>query len=390
MTIKEVARLAEVSPAAVSRYLNGGSISAEKSARVKMAIEKTGYRPNPLAQTMRTGRINQVGIIVPRIYSDSVSQITAGAAHKLFERNYMTVLGCTDHSARTELQYLEIMQENQVSGIILMGTVLTPEIAEAIRGSRVPVVVTGQDFEGLPCVFHDDFHAARDLTRLLLAKGRRRIAMICAPEEDIAAGKNRRLGAAQAIREAGLDPGTAQAHREAGLNPEIPQALHEAGLDPDAMPTEVSSFDAEGGKAAMKRLLERVPDLDGVVCATDSMALGALCALREAGIEVPGQVGIVGIGDSWVDAVTTPALTTARLRFYECGEEAASLLLDLIDEGQFTAPQARRDGQAQSDAANGSGQEGAENGSRQPGADNGLPPARRVMLPYTIMERGSA
>ena len=76
MTIKEVAQLAGVSPAAVSRYLNGGSISPEKRERVRKAIEETGYRPNPMAQTMRTGRINQVGIIVPRLYSDSVSQIT--------------------------------------------------------------------------------------------------------------------------------------------------------------------------------------------------------------------------------------------------------------------------------------------------------------------------
>lgn len=343
MTIKEVARLAGVSPAAVSRYLNGGSISEEKKARVRRAIEETGYRPNPMAQTMRTGRINQVGIIVPRLYSDSVSQITAGAAQKLFERNLMTVLGCTNHNVETELQYLETMQESQVSGIILMGTVLTPEISEAIRGSRVPVVITGQDFEDMPCVFHDDFHAARDLTRLLTSKGRRRIAMICAPEEDIAVGKNRRLGAAQ--------------------------ALIEAGLDPDAMPTEVSSFDADGGKAAMKRLLEKAPDLDGVVCATDSMALGALSALREAGKDIPGQVGIVGIGDSWVDAVTTPALSTARLRFYECGEEAAGLLLELIDAGQFPAQPLRRETPEQISE------------EKRP---------RRIMLPYTIMERGSA
>ena len=162
MTIKEVAQLAGVSPAAVSRYINGGSISEEKRERVRKAIEETGYRPNPLARTMRTGRINQVGIIVPRIYSDSVSQITAGASRKLFERNFMTVLGCTDHNTETELRYLESMQENQVSGIILMGTVFDGRIEDAIRRCRVPVVITGQDIEGFPCICHDDFHAVKD------------------------------------------------------------------------------------------------------------------------------------------------------------------------------------------------------------------------------------
>lgn len=307
MTIKEVAQLAGVSPAAVSRYLNGGSISEEKKERVREAIEKTGYRPNPMAQTMRTGKTDQIGIIAPRIYSDSVSQIVAGVTQKLSERNYMPILGCTDHSIEKELSYLELLQEKQVSGIILMGTMLTPEIKDAIHQCRVPVVITGQNFEGVPCVYHDDFHAVRDLTRLLIERGRRRIVMIGAPDEDIAAGLNRRRGAEQ--------------------------ALLDAGLDPASMIREISTFDAKGGRECMNRLLRRCPDLDGVICATDTMAMGALHALKEAGKKIPQDVSLVGVGDSWVDEVSTPSLTTAHLFFRQCGEEAARLLLEIIDEG---------------------------------------------------------
>ena len=304
MTIKEVARLAGVSPAAVSRYLNGGSISPEKSERVRKAIEETGYRPNPMAQTMRTGRINQVGVIVPRLYSDSVSQITAGASCRLFEHGYMTLLGCTEHDPETELRYIKILQESQAAGIILMGAELTPRIAEVIRSSRVPVVITGQNFEEFPCVYHDDFRAVRDLTRLLIEKGRRRLVMIGAPETDIAAGLNRRRGAEQ--------------------------ALLDAGLNASAMPYVVSSFEAKGGKESMEYLLKSYPDLDGVICATDTMAMGAISALREAGKDIPGDVSIVGVGDNWVDTVSVPGLTTAHLFFRQCGEEAAGLLLDIL------------------------------------------------------------
>lgn len=306
MTIKEVARLAGVSPAAVSRYLNGGSISEEKRERVREAIEKTGYRPNPMAQTMRTGRIRQVGIIVPRLYSDSVSKITSGASRKLFEHGYMTLLGCTDHDADTERSYLHTMQESQVAGIILMGAVLTPGIAEEIRQSNVPVVITGQNFEGFPCVYHDDFYAVRNLTRLLIERGRRHIVMVGAPEQDIAAGLNRRRGAEQ--------------------------ALLDAGMDASAMPYAVSAFEAQGAKEVMLELLEDHPDLDGVVCATDSMAMGALAALRERGRRVPEDVSIVGVGDSWMDQVCMPALTSAHLFFDQCGEEAARLLLEILEE----------------------------------------------------------
>ena len=83
MTIKEVARLAGVSPAAVSRYLNGGPLSKDKKERVARAIEETGYRPNLMAKTMRTGRVRQIGIIVPRIYSESVNLLMEGITEEL-------------------------------------------------------------------------------------------------------------------------------------------------------------------------------------------------------------------------------------------------------------------------------------------------------------------
>ena len=304
MTIKEVAQLAGVSPAAVSRYINGGSISEEKRERVRKAIEETGYRPNPLARTMRTGRINQVGIIVPRIYSDSVSQITAGASRKLFERNFMTVLGCTDHNTETELRYLESMQENQVSGIILMGTVFDGRIEEAIRRCRVPVVITGQDIEGFPCICHDDFHAVKDLTTLLIARGRRKIVMISAPEEDIAAGRNRRCGAEAALREAGLDIPL----------PLRPVLLKRRGKDSHAEPP-------PGILTWMPWSAPPIP-----------WPWAPSAPARSRGTS-PGT-GIVGVGDSWVDNVSIPGLTTAHFFFRQCGEEAAKLLLELIDEGK--------------------------------------------------------
>ena len=78
MTIKEVARMAGVSPAAVSRYFNGGSLGKDKQLRIRNVVEKTGFRPNPLAQTMRTGRSGQIGVIVPKIQSDSVTRILKG------------------------------------------------------------------------------------------------------------------------------------------------------------------------------------------------------------------------------------------------------------------------------------------------------------------------
>ena len=204
MTIKEVARLAGVSPAAVSRYLNGGPLSKDKKERVAKAIEETGYRPNLMAKTMRTGKLRQVGIIVPRIMSESVHRMMDGIAEELLEKGYLTVLGYSDSSRDRELQYLDILQSSRVAGIILMATTLTDIKKSSIESCSVPLVITGQNFRGLPCVFHDDFNAVRELTALMIRKGAKRIVYIGVLEEDKAAGLARREGCQEALRSAGM------------------------------------------------------------------------------------------------------------------------------------------------------------------------------------------
>ena len=171
MTIKEVARLAGVSPAAVSRYLNGGPLSKDKKERVARAIEETGYRPNLMAKTMRTGRVRQIGIIVPRIYSESVNLMMEGITEELLSMDYLTVLGYSDANRDRELQYLDIMQSNRVAGIILMATSLTDIKKSSLENCSVPLVITGQNFDGINCVYHDDFNAMRELTELFIRKG---------------------------------------------------------------------------------------------------------------------------------------------------------------------------------------------------------------------------
>ncbi len=102
------------------------SISEEKRERIRAVIERTGYRPNPAAQTMRTGRCDEIGVIVPKIDSDSVSAIVAGISEGLKDKNYMVVLGSTAGVREEEIRYLSAMQSSNVAGIILMGTVMTP------------------------------------------------------------------------------------------------------------------------------------------------------------------------------------------------------------------------------------------------------------------------
>lgn len=311
MTMKELAKLAGVSPASISRYLNGGPLSEEKRRIIRTAIEKTGYQPDLAAQMLRTRSTDIVGLIVPKLDSESVSRLAAGASEVLAQEGYICQLGVAQDDPERELAFLQLLQARSAAGAILMGTVLTPMLESFFRTSSLPVVVAGQNFRGVPCVYHDDRGAALELTRLVLARGRRRPVYISATEQDAAAGLARRLGVQAGLREAGLDP---------------------------ELPIEISPFHVEGGRAAMERLLARVPELDAVLCATDRMAFGAIQALRAAGKRLPGDVSVVGIGDSWAGEHVEPHLTTAHFYYKTCGETAARLLIERINDKDRTVP----------------------------------------------------
>ena len=307
MTIKEIAEEAGVSSAAVSRYFNGGSLGKEKQERIREVVERNHYVPNVTAQMMRTGRSGQIGVIVPQLYSDSLSKVMMGIADTIDENDYTLILGCTQGKNEREAQYIETMQNNKMEGIILMGTIMTPYLRNAIDACRIPIVVTGQCFDKVPSVYYDDRNAMRELAAYMLTK-KKHIAYIGVTEEDIAVGKSRRQG--------------------------VDKAMEEAGRSPEELPIVLSDFSIEGGYQAMKKLAEIDHEIDGVLCATDSIAHGAMCALREMGKRIPDDVAVGGIGNNKSDILSTPQLTTVQLFFEECGQTAVSLLKGMIQSGR--------------------------------------------------------
>ncbi len=202
--MKDVAELAGVSSAAVSRYLNGGYISADKAERIKQAIELTGYVRSSQARALRTGSTKLIGVIVPKINSESVSRITAGIGQVLGRRGYQMLLANTDNAADRELEYLDLFQNHPVDGIVLVATMITDEHRRAIESCRVPIVLIGQHVEGAACVYHDDYEAAFELGRALAGRVDGKIAYIGVTEEDRAAGFDRRRGFEAGLLAAGV------------------------------------------------------------------------------------------------------------------------------------------------------------------------------------------
>lgn len=304
MTIAEIAARAGVSKTAVSRYLNDGYVSAEKREAIRRVIEETGYVPSRQAQLLRTGQSHLVGVILPRIDSESISRVVRGISRVLDASDFQLLLANTENDEKRELQYLELFRKGRVDGILLVATMLTPAHHAAIRSCQVPVVVIGQQTGDCSCVFHDDAGAARNLTQVLLDAGRRQIAYIGVTPRDKAAGLARRCGVQAALRDAG------------------------ASWREDL--AEQCDFSLAGGQAACARLLAAGRAFDGLFCATDSIAIGAIQALRAAGRSVPGDVAVVGVGHSRLSGLVHPTLTTAHYYYEKSGEEAARILLSAL------------------------------------------------------------
>ena len=261
MTIAEIAQRAGVSKAAVSRYLNNGYISSEKREAIRRVIEETGYIPSQQAQTLRTGKSRMIGVIGPRIDSEAVSRVVAGISRIFEEQGYRLLLANTENRMDKELEYLEVFRTGNVDGVLLVATILSPAHRKAVQACSVPVVLLGQQMDGVTCVYHDDRGAAYAVTRLMLQGGRKKLGYIGVTQRDRAAGASRRAGF--------LD------------------ALHEAGLEETASRMEQSDFSIDGGYAAAERMLQRAIDVDGIFCATDSIAIGAMNRLEQYGRRVP-------------------------------------------------------------------------------------------------------
>ena len=157
MNINEIARLAGVSRATVSRYLNNGYVSEEKKAVIHRVIEETGYQPSSQAQMLRTKKTRLVGVILPKINSNTISREAAGISDILTKKGYQIILANTNNDIEEELKYISLFKDNQVDGVIFIATILTRRHKKLLKECKVPVVILGQLLEGYPCIFQDDY-----------------------------------------------------------------------------------------------------------------------------------------------------------------------------------------------------------------------------------------
>ncbi len=303
-TVHDVARVAGVSRGTVSRLLNGRMyVSQEAREAIEKAIREVGYVPNTAARNLVTQRTQAVGFIVHEPHSlfledPNIGGIMLGANTALSEADYQMVCLVVDTDRDTE-RVARYLSGGFVDGAIIVSAREQDPIGVAVSRLSLPVAFVGRP-PGIdaPWVGIDNRGAARSIVERLMATGRRRIGMIAAALD----------------RDSGAD-------RLAGYRDALGDAYDESLVEP------VPLYSYSAGADGMRALLERRPDLDGVFAAADSVAAGAVDALRQAGRRIPEDVGIVGFDDSAWATRTDPLLSTVSQPADQLGAEAARTVL---------------------------------------------------------------
>jgi len=307
VTITQVAALAGVSPTTVSHVLSGKRIVAVSTrGAVHDAIRTLGYRPNNVARSLRTRRSQMVAVVIPDITNTFYSVLTRGLADTVDEAGYGTYVCNTDGLFDREAKFLEDILDRGADGVVLATVDEASQGALNAAAMGVPVVCVGEalDHPRIDVVTADDEVGSYAVTRHLLERGVRRMAMIEGPT---ATGANRIAG--------------------------FQRALDDSGKDADPALVVAGDWTRHGGYTAMRQLLA-VPQRrrpDAVFCANDLMAIGALDALHEAGLEVPGEVAVGGFDDVDAATIVSPALTTAFNPAYDTGVNAGRLLISRLN-----------------------------------------------------------
>lgn len=306
MNITEFAQIAGVSKSAVSRYFNEGYLSEDKKQRIEAAIEKTGYMPSVYAQNVKTKITKLVGVIIPKLSSESCAKITEGISEVLNEQGYQMLLANTSNNPEKEIEFLELFHKNRVDGVIFLASIFTPLHETVLKKMRVPVIIVGQYHKGFSCVYHDDFGAAYALTELMIKKGRKRPAYIGVTTEDKAVGQERKRGFLKALKDNEI---------------EITETY-----------MKISKFSMDSGYEKAREIFKEKEKPDCIFCATDTIALGAILFCLENNINIPQDVMITSVGGSSFCKVSAVKFISAKFHYKIAGSDAAQMLFSALKQ----------------------------------------------------------
>jgi LacI family transcriptional regulator len=310
ITLKQVAERVGVHASTVSRALNPATRSMVVEAvveRVMKSAADLGYRPDPVAASLRTGRSKLVGILVPDIANTVFAPILSGASERLSAQGYSVILADVGNDETRQLELAAGLIARRVDGLILATVSRDDPLVAYCLTHKLPAVLVNraETRARLSAVISDDAHGMQLAVDHLVELGHKAIGHISGPLQH-STGFLRKRGFQFAVVSHGLE--------------------QEMALCEDT--TAYSRFE---GAAATRRLLDRNPNLTAIVAANDLLALGAYDVLRERGLKCPHDISVVGHNDMPFVDLVSPPLTTVRISHKEMGRQAAQLLEQAIE-----------------------------------------------------------
>lgn len=306
MRIKEIANLAGVSPATVSRVMNNsGYVKEEKRKAVLKVIEEVGYQPNEIAKSLKNQKSRMIGVIVPKISTETASRVVSGVTEIAKANKYQIVIANTNLDIEEEINYLKFLSNKSVDGIIMMATELTDRHIDIIKQLTIPIILLGQSHPEFTSIIHDDYQATYDLTIHLIEQGHQAISFLGVNEKDVQVGKVRKQGFIDAMKASGLT------------------------VDPDLLL--IGDFEIETANKQVATLL-KTKRPTAILAVTDHLAIGAIHGCLDQGLNVPGDVSVVGIGDIGLAKYLNPPLTTVHYMFKTSGKMACEALFKQMED----------------------------------------------------------
>jgi LacI family transcriptional regulator len=312
-TLRDVASAAGVHPATASRALNLETrilVSEDTARRVAEAAARLGYRPNPVARSLRTRRSHTVGVLIPDLNNPLFPPIVRGLEDKLAAAGYVALLGNTDADDDRERTLFEQMRARHVDGFVLATATLHDQLLAEAAAGGLPVVLMNRlapDYN-FPSVSVDNEQGARMAVTHLSRLGHTRIAHIAGPQE-ISTGISRLRGFRDGMANHGLE------------------------VDENLI-AYATRYTVEEGIRCCRELLSRQPGFTAVAAANDMLAVGCYTALDEMSLQCPDDISVIGFNDMpFIDRLRPP-LTTVRFPHYQLGTEAAQMLIERINGGE--------------------------------------------------------